>query len=91
MWVGQHSEGEVSAVAIHPVLPIIAASSSKDGSVAIYDDDLVSSQALQGKKDLSVTNLKWHPTRKFLAITWKNGSLVVNERNSRVMVFGRRT
>ncbi|KAJ3262217.1 hypothetical protein HK103_002630 [Boothiomyces macroporosus] len=73
MWVGQHSEGEVSAVAIHPVLPIIAASSSKDGSVAIYDDDLVSSQALQGKKDLSVTNLKWHPTRKFLAITWKNG------------------
>ncbi|KAJ3325252.1 hypothetical protein HDV06_005009 [Boothiomyces sp. JEL0866] len=75
MWVGQHSEGEVSAIAIHSVLPVVAASLSKDGSVVMYDEDLVSSQVLSGKKDLSVTNLKWHPTRKFLAITWKNGTV----------------
>ncbi|KAJ3271511.1 hypothetical protein HDV01_006562 [Terramyces sp. JEL0728] len=75
MWVGQLSEGEVSALAIHPLLPLVAASNNKDGSVVLHDDDLVASQTLPGKKDLSVTNLKWHPTRKFLAITWKNGTV----------------
>ncbi|KAJ2999283.1 hypothetical protein HDV02_003216 [Globomyces sp. JEL0801] len=74
MWISESANGDFSSIAIHPSSSIVA-SSSNDGTVSLYDEDLVVCQSIVLKKDGQVNGLQWHPTRKFLAVSWTNGTV----------------
>ncbi|KAJ3335504.1 hypothetical protein HDU91_002169, partial [Kappamyces sp. JEL0680] len=74
MWSSSQIDGEYLCVVPHPSLRIIAAA-TPDGNVVLYEEDLQESQNLSVKKDHSLQQLSWHPTRKFLIIAWSNGTL----------------
>jgi hypothetical protein len=72
MWVTQYQQGNYITVVAHPVYQLIAAAT--EDTIYLFDDELNVTHSSK-RDDVSVQVMKWHPTRKFLAIGWKNGVL----------------
>lgn len=77
MWVANNKDIDYTAIASHTLYSLIAIS-TKDGMLCIYDEDFQLTQSLSVKD--TINNLKWHPTRNILAISWSNGIFLLTNR-----------
>lgn len=64
-----------------PLLAVAFYSQDKGGFVTIFDDQGEPLPDVESPKHeiVQVTELSWHPERKWLAIGWENGELRVSD------------
>lgn len=73
MFVTTLLEGDFTNVTAHPSCGLLAGV-SREGVVTLFDEDLQQTlQTLPNTKNSPVNHLCWHPTKKFLVISWESG------------------
>lgn len=87
MFVTTSLEGDYSNVTAHQSYGIVAGV-SKEGAVTLFDEDLQQTlQTLPNTKNSLVNRLCWHPTKKFLLISWSSGMLILKCRRLLIFLF----
>ncbi|KAJ3023409.1 hypothetical protein HKX48_003326 [Thoreauomyces humboldtii] len=87
MWYDQNLEGDFTTIAPHSVFPLIAAA-TKDGRVELYDDEGNKAEKADIARVPGDVRLRWHWTRKLLAVSWVNGMVAVWCDNEKVLREG---
>jgi hypothetical protein len=74
MFVTSQLEGDYSNLTAHPSQNLLAGI-SQQGAVVLFDEDLnVILQSQANTKNISIHQLSWHPSKRFLLIVWQNGN-----------------
>jgi tricorn protease-like protein len=72
MWVTTNFDGDFLISSAHQSFSIIA-TANIEGIISTFDEEFNLLQTITVKKDSLISYLKWHPTRKFLAMGFANG------------------
>jgi intraflagellar transport protein 140 len=76
MWITQLCDEEYQIAVPHQTFPLLAGC-KLDGTVCVLDGNLNVIQSVIIKRDMLPNHLLWHPHKKFLAISWANGSKIL--------------